>query len=159
MSEDSTSSGMVDEARRRRRRPSGEPPPLVRGIGWQRWAWGLLATVLFGVVLAVAEATDALTGIDRAVLDTAADLRSPALVDLAKAVDVLTAVPLIVAMRWAIVLALGILGRFRHVVVFLATFVISDWVAARALHAALNPPEVDVLAEAGTYAFPSLSMA
>lgn len=152
-------SGVADEAGHRRRRPSGEPPPLVRGIGWQRWAWGLLATVLLGAVLAVAEAAETLTGVDQAIVDAATDLRSPALVDLSKAVHVLTEVPLLVAVRWAIVVALAILGRFRHLVVFLATFVITDWVVARALHVALTPPEGAALAEAGSYAFPSLSIA
>jgi tRNA A-37 threonylcarbamoyl transferase component Bud32 len=158
-SEGGRRSGVADEAGHRRRRPSGEPPPLVRGIDWQRWAWGLLATVLFGAVLAVAEATDAVTGVDQALVNAAADLRSPTLVDVAKAVDVMTAVPLIVAVRCAVVLALGLLGRFRHLVVFLATFVISDWVVARALHVTLEPPDVEVLNEAGTYAFPSVSIA
>jgi tRNA A-37 threonylcarbamoyl transferase component Bud32 len=158
MSEDGMLSGVAEETGRRRR-PSGEPPPLVRGIGWQRWAWGLLATVLFGVVLAVAEATDALTGIDRAVVEAAADLRTPTLVDVAKVVDVLIAVPLILVLRWGTVLALAVLGRFRHLVVFLTTFVVADWVVARALHVALEPPDVTVLADAGTYAFPSRSIA
>ena len=100
-----------------------------------------------------------LTGLDRAVGDAAVDLRTPALVDVAKAVDLLTAVPLIMVLRWGTVLALAVLGRFRHLVVFLATFVVTDWVVARALHVALEPPDVTVLAEAGTYAFPSLSIA
>ena len=146
MSEDGTLSGVTQKAGRRRR-PSGEPPPLVRGVGWQRWAWGLLGVVLLGVVLAIGEATDALTGLDRAVADAAADLRTPTLVDAAKAVDLLTAVPLIMALRWGTVLALAVLGRFRHLVVFLATFVVTDWVVARALHVALEPPDVTVLAK------------
>jgi tRNA A-37 threonylcarbamoyl transferase component Bud32 len=158
MSEEGTLSRVAEETGRRRR-PSGEPPPLVRGIGWQRWAWGLLGVVLLGVILAIGEATDAVTGLDRAVTEATADLRTPALVDVAKAVDLLTAVPLIMVLRWGTVLALAILGRLRHVVVFLATFVVTDWVVARALHVALEPPDVAVLAEAGTYAFPSLSLA
>ena len=158
MSEDSPLSGVAEEVGRRRR-PSGEPPPLVRGIGWQRWAWGLLGVVLLGVVLAIGEATDAVTGLDRAVADAAADLRTPTLVDVAKAVDILTAVPLIMVLRWGTVVALAVLGRFRHLVVFLATFVVTDWVVARALHVALEPPDVTVLADAGTYAFPSRSIA
>jgi tRNA A-37 threonylcarbamoyl transferase component Bud32 len=159
MSEDGSLSGVAEGARRRRRRPSGEPPPLVRGIGWQRWAWGLLATMLIGAVLAVAEAAEALTGVDRTIVDAMADLRSPALVDVSKAVDVLTAVPLIVAARWAVVLALAVLGRFRHLVVFLATFVVTDWMVVRAFHVALKPPDVSVVVDAGTYAFPSRSIA
>ena len=158
MSEDGTLSGVAQKAGRRRR-PSGEPPPLVRGIGWQRWAWGLLGAVLLGVVLAMGEAADVVAGLDRAVADAAADLRTPTLIDVAKAVDILTAVPLIMVLRWGTVVALAVLGRFRHVVVFLATFVVTDWVVARALHVALEPPDVTVLAEAGTYAFPSLSIA
>ena len=158
MSEDGTLSGVAGAAGRRRR-PSGEPPPLARGIGWQRWAWGLLATVVLGVVLVAAKATDAVTGLDRAVANAAADLRTPTLIDVAKAVDLLTAVPLILALRSGTVLALAVLGRFRHLVVFLTTFVVTDWVVARALHVALKPPDVTVLAEAGTYAFPSRSIA
>jgi tRNA A-37 threonylcarbamoyl transferase component Bud32 len=159
MSEDTTLSGVAQKAGRRRRRPSGEPPPLVRGIGWQRWAWGLLGVVLLGVILAIGEATDAVTGVDRAVTDVATDLRTPTLVDVAKAVDLLIAVPLIMVLRWGTVLALAVLGRFRHLVVFLTTFVVTDWVVARALHVELAPPDVPVLADAGTYAFPSLSLA
>ena len=158
MSEDGSLSGVAQKTGRRRR-PSGEPPPLVRGAGWQRWAWGLLGVALLGVLLAIGEATGALTGIDRAVGDAAVDLRTPALVDVAKAVDLLTAVPLIMVLRWGTVVALAGLGRFRHLVVFLATFVVTDWVVARALHVALEPPDATVLAEAGTYAFPSLSIA
>lgn len=157
MSEDTTLSGVAQKARRRR--PSGEPPPLVRGIGWQRWAWGLLGVVLLGVLLAIGEATDALTGVDQAVTDAAADLRTPTLVDVAKAVELLIAVPLIMVLRWGTVLALAVLGRLRHLVVFLTTFVVTDWVVARALHVELAPPDVPVLADAGTYAFPSLSLA
>ena len=158
MSEEGTLSRVAEEAGRRRR-PSGEPPPLPRGIGWQRWALGLLGVVLLGVILAIGEATDAVTGVDRAVTDAAADLRTPTLVDVAKAMDLLIAVPLIMVLRWGTVLALAVLGRFRHLVVFLATFVVTDWVVARALHVTLEPPDVTVLAEAGTYAFPSLSLA
>ena len=115
----------------------------MRGIGWQRWAWGLLGVVLLGVLLAIGEATGALTGLDRAVVDAAVDLRTPALVDVAKAVDLLTAVPLIMVLRWGTVVALAALGRFRHLVVFLATFVVTDWVVARALHVALDAPRCD----------------
>ena len=158
MSEDGTLFGAAQKSGRRRR-PSGEPPPLVPKAGWQRWAWGLLGVALLGVLLAIGEATGALTGIDRAVSDAAVDLRTPALVDVAKAVDLLTAVPLIMVLRWGTVAALAVLGRFRHLVVFLATFVVTDWVVARALHVALEPPDATVLAEAGTYAFPSLSIA
>ena len=158
MSEEGTLSRVAEEAGRRRR-PSGEPPPLPRGIGWQRWAWWLLGVVLLGVILAIGEATDAVTGLDESVTETAANLRTPALVDVAKAVHLLTAVPWIMVLRWGTVLALPVLGRFRHLVVFLATFVVTDWVVARALHVALEPPDVTVLAEAGTYAFPSLSLA
>ena len=120
---------------------------------------GLLGVVLLGVILAIGEATDAVTGVDRAVTDAAADLRTPTLVDVAKAMDLLIAVPSIMVLRWGTVLALAVLGRFRHLVVFLATFVVTDWVVARALHVTLEPPDVTVLAEAGTYAFPSLSLA
>ena len=66
MSEDGTLFGAAQKSGRRRR-PSGEPPPLVPRLGWQRWAWGLLGVALLGVLLAIGEATGALTGIDRAV--------------------------------------------------------------------------------------------
>ncbi len=153
MSEDGPRSGAAQKTGRRRR-PSGEPPPLVRGAGWQRWAWGLLGVVLLGVLLAIGEATGALTGLDRAVGDAAVDLRTPALVDVAKAVDLLTAVPLIMVLRSGTVLALAVLGRFRHLVVFLATFVVTDWVVARALHVALEPPDVTGARRGGNLRIP-----
>ena len=62
-------------------------------------------------------------------------------------------------LRWAVVIALAVVRRFRHLVVFLATFVISDWLVARALYAPLPRPPVPVLGGDETWAFPSGAIA
>jgi hypothetical protein len=61
-------------------------------------------------------------------------------------------------LRWAIVVVLVVYRRFRHLVVFLATLVVTDWVVVRLLFVELPRPTVPVLVDADSYAFPSRSM-
>ncbi|MGE5228040.1 MAG: hypothetical protein ACM3OO_14295 [Planctomycetaceae bacterium] len=146
--------------RKVRRRPSGEPPPLSPSPGLTSWLWAALAVAVLGIALKAAEtSTGAITDLDQRVLERFADLRSASLTRVADAVNVLTSVTLISVARWAVVIALVVARRFRHMFVFLATFVVSDWVVARLLVVSLPPPSVPALAQAGTYAFPSRSIA
>jgi tRNA A-37 threonylcarbamoyl transferase component Bud32 len=143
-----------------RRRPSGEPPPLPRGAEAVGWAWAGAVVLAIGILGSVAfAATGDVTAFDRATLDTFADLRTPGLTDAAKAVHVSTAVALITALRVGAVVVLALVGRFRHLVVFLATMVITDWLVASLLSVPLPAPDVPVLADPGTFAFPSRSIA
>ena len=147
-------------AGRRRRRPSGEPPPLPRGAGATGWAWAGAIVLVVGILASlVFAASDGVTGFDRAMLDAFAALRTPSRTDAAKTLHVSTAVTLIMVMRWGTVLALAVVGRFRHLVVFLVAIVVTDWVVVNLLSVPLPTPDVPVLADPGTFAFPSRSIA
>jgi hypothetical protein len=142
------------------RRPSGTPPPLPKEAGWARWTW------IFGVVVALGFALDlglrSTTGIqsfDQAILRWFADRRTSGFTSVAEAVYLPTGFALVLVVRWAVVFVLAIAGRFRHLVVFLATFVISDWLVARALFAPLPRPMVPVVTGPDAYSFPSRPIA
>jgi hypothetical protein len=142
-----------------RRRPSGEPPPLPREDRWTRWIWVLAAVLLLGVALNVLiRTTDVVQTADRAVLSFIAEGRTTALTDAAELVALLTTFAAVMALRWGIALVLVAYRRFRHLVVFLATLVVTDWVVARLLFVELPRPTVPVLVDADVYAFPSRSI-
>ena len=142
------------------RRPSGTPPPLPKEAGWLRWV------VLFGVVFVVGIAltisirsTEGIQSIDQAVLRWFADRRNDGFTSLAKALYLPTSLAVVLTVRWVVVIALALVGRLRHLVVFLATFVISDWLVARVLFTPLPRPGVPVLQGPETYGFPSRPIA
>jgi hypothetical protein len=142
--------------RQGRRRPSGEPPPLPREDRWTRWIWVLAAVLLVGAALNVLiHMTDVVQRMDQAVLDWFARIRTPALTDAGKLVALLTTLTAVMALRIATVLVLVLYRRFRHLVVFLATLVVTDWVVVRLLFVELPRPTVPVLVDVDGYAFPS----
>jgi hypothetical protein len=143
-----------------RRRPSGEPPPFPREDRWTRWIWVLAAVVLLGAILNVLiRTTDVVQRMDQAVLDWFAGARTPALTDAARLVALLTTFTAAMALRLGTVLVLVVYRRFRHLVVFLATLVVTDWVVVRLLFVELPRPDVSVLVDTDAYAFPSKSIA
>ena len=142
-----------------RRRPSGEPPPFPREDHWTRWIWVLAAVLLLGVALnGLIQATDLIQTADQKVLTLGARSRTPALTRVAKLGDLLTAFVVVMALRLAIVVVLVVYRRFRHLVVFLATLVVTDWVVVRLLLVELPRPTVPVLVHADIYTFPSRPM-
>ena len=153
---------ITEEPRRRRqgrRRPSGEPPPLPREDRWTRWIWVLAAVLLLGAALnAVIQTTDVVQRMDQTVLDWFTRFRTSALTDAAKVVALLTTFTAVMVLRVATVVVLVVYGRFRHLVVFLVTLVVTDWVVVRLLFVELPAPSVPVLADSGAYAFPSKSI-
>jgi hypothetical protein len=145
-----------DGPARRRRRPSGEPPPLPREDRWTRWVWVLAGALLLGAGLHLAlRAGNAVQAADQAVLEFMARARTPALTGVARLADYLPAFAAVMALRLATVLVLVVYRRFRHLTVFLATLVITDWVVVRLLFVELPRPGVPVLVEQVSYAFPS----
>jgi len=139
-----------------RRRPSGEPPPLPREDRWTRWIWVLAAVLLLGAGLSVLiTTTDVIQTADQAVLSWFAEARSPALTDAAKLVVLLTTFAAVMTLRLATVVVLVAYRRFRHLVVFLAMLVATDWLVVRLLAVELPRPTVPVLVDADAYAFPS----
>ena len=145
--------------RQGRRRPSGEPPPLPREDRWTRWIWVLAAVLLLGAALnALIQTTDVVQRMDQTVLDWFTRFRTSALTDAAKVVALLTTFTAVMVLRVATVVVLVVYGRFRHLVVFLVTLVVTDWVVVRLLFVELPAPSVPVLADGGAYAFPSKSI-
>jgi hypothetical protein len=139
-----------------RRRPSGEPPPLPREDRWTRWIWVLAAVLLLGAVVSVLIATtDVVETADQAVLSWFAEARGPGLTDAARLVAALTTFAAVMTLRIATVVVLVVYRRFRHLVVFLATLVATDWLVVRLLAVELPRPSVPVLVDADEYAFPS----
>jgi tRNA A-37 threonylcarbamoyl transferase component Bud32 len=115
--------------------------------------------LLVGIGLSgLIQATDLVQTADQKVLAFVARARTPALTDATKLVDLLTAFAAVITLRLGIVVVLAVYRRFRHLVVFLATLVVTDWVVVRVLFAELPRPTVPVLVDTDSYAFPSRSM-
>jgi tRNA A-37 threonylcarbamoyl transferase component Bud32 len=112
----------------RRRRPTGAPPPLPRsiqptGVWWAAAAVVLaaLARVAFGP--ARRSLGVAVTVWDDTVVRWLAGLRLPGLTGLMEAIVASTgSVGMVGALRWATVVALLALRRFRHLLVFVGSF-------------------------------------
>ena len=114
---------------RRLRRPSGEPPPLPHPPGWTRWLWLCAAVLVIGFVLGAVASSGGPLSIDDEILEWAASLRSSALNDIAKGINVLTTSGAILGIRLAVVLVLAIFKRWRHLVVSLGAFALMDIVS------------------------------
>src|SRR4029453_2273014 len=108
-----------------RRRPTGEPPPLPRsiqptGVWWAApavglapFAWGAFHPGLGGAV----------TVWDDTVVRWLAGLRVPGLTGLMEAIVAsIGSAGIIGALRWGTLVALLVLRRFRHLVVFIGSF-------------------------------------
>jgi hypothetical protein len=145
-----------DRSRRMRRRPSGEPPPLPREDRWTRWVWVLAAVLLLGAGLKLLlHTTQVVQAADQAVLAWFAEARTPLLTGIAEVLVLLTTFAAVMTLRLATVVVLVVYRRFRHLVVFLATLVVTDWVVARLLFVELPAPEVPALVDGRGYAFPA----
>jgi hypothetical protein len=120
----------------------------------------LAAVLLLGAALNVLiHTTDVLQRMDQTVLDWFAQIRTPALTDAAKLVVLLTTFAAVMVLRIGTVLVLVLYRRFRHLVVFLVTLVVTDWVVVRLLFVELPSPTVPVLVDVDGYAFPSKAIA
>ena len=139
-----------------RRRPSGEPPPLPRGLGWRGWGWTSLGLLVVGIVLNLAIDP---SSAESALLSWFQDLRSPGLVDAAKVLDGLTEPLPIWLIRLAVVVVAAFYKRWRHIVTLLALFVVVDFVVAVLSVDRPPPMGVSVLSGNASTAFPSRPIA
>ena len=143
----------------RQRRPSGEPPPLPRASNSVRWWWALVGVVLLGVAIELwVSGNDDLHAFGDSVLRAFEDIRTPVLTDLAKAIAILTTFGAVQLLRVVLAGVLIVTKRFRHLVVALATFVISDWVVLTFLDVQRPPGDVAPLIDATDFRFPSWPM-
>src|SRR5512132_4503567 len=112
----------------RRRRPTGQAPPLPRSIQPTGVWWAAAAVVLAALArIAFGPARRSLgvavTVWDDAVVRWLAGLHLPGLTGLMEAVVASTgSAGMIGALRWGTVIALLALRRFRHLVVFVGSF-------------------------------------
>src|SRR5215218_5125722 len=113
---------------RRRRRPTGQPPPLPRSIQPTGVWWAAAAVVLIALARitfgpARGSLGVAVTVWDDAVVRWLAGLRLPGLTGLMEAIVASTgSVGTVEVLRWATVIALLALRRFRHLIVFMGSF-------------------------------------
>ena len=120
----------VHDVRRsgRRRRPTGQPPPLPRsiqptGVWWAAAALVLIALARVAFGPARRSLGVAVTVWDDAVVRWLAGLRVPGLTGLMEAIVASTGSAGVVgAVRWGTLIALLALRRFRHLVVFVGSF-------------------------------------
>jgi tRNA A-37 threonylcarbamoyl transferase component Bud32 len=150
---------------RRRRRPTGQPPPLPRtiqptGVWWAAAAVVLvtLARVAFGP--ARRSVGVAVTVWDDAVVRWLAGLRLPGLTGLMEAIVASTgSVGVVGALRWGTVIALLALRRFRHLMVFVGSFLAVLLVVRLATVDRPRPFGVDLRGSWAGWAMPSRPVA
>jgi len=82
------------------------------------------------------------------------------LIDVSEWVDVLGGVVVVSALRWGAIVVLALYRRWRHLLVFLATFVVSDWVVLRLLGVQREAPAgLEPLTDTAAFWFPSRPVA
>ncbi len=146
--------------RRGRRRPSGEPPPLPRGRGWVRSAILAVLAVSVGVVVGLALRAGVgepfgVSLLQRIQASTPAWLRNRC-----QHLDVLGSVEVVAVLRGSTLLIATWYRRWRHAVVVLITFALTDWTVVRVL--AVDRPDpvgVTALSDRAIYWFPSRPVA
>jgi len=150
---------------RRRRRPTGAPPPLPRSIQ-TTGVWWLAAAVVLVALARIAFGPArrtvgvAVTVWDDAVVRWLTGLRLPGLTGLMEAIVASTgSVGMIGALRWATVIALLALRRFRHLVVFVGSFLAILLVVRLATVDRPRPFGVELRGSWGGWAMPSRPVA
>ncbi len=112
-----------------------------------------------GLVLEGAAAVATTSDLGSSVLRWFEDLRTSGLTDVAKALAWLSSASVVLTLRILTVIACAVFKRWRHLVVFLAMFVLADWAAARLLYVHRPPPTgVTTIGEASDFVFPSLAI-
>jgi tRNA A-37 threonylcarbamoyl transferase component Bud32/membrane-associated phospholipid phosphatase len=122
--------GLPARQSERRRRPTGQPPPLPRsihrtGVWWAAAGVGLVAFAKIAFGPAKRGLGMAITVRDDAVVRWLAGLHLPGLTGLMEAIVASTgSAGMIGALRWGTLVALLVLRRIRHLVVFMASFLV-----------------------------------
>jgi len=118
------------------------------------------AVLLLGVVVATLfRRPDPFRDVGDTILRWFADHEDTTTVNIAKGLNALTAVAVVMTARVAIVGILALYKRWRHVVVALTTFVVSDFLVSVLLSVKRPPPSVPPLVSVSGYHFPSRAVA
>src|SRR5829696_2264242 len=149
----------------RRRRPTGQPPPLPRSIQPTGVWWAAAAVVLIALARITFGPARGSLGVAvtvwyDAVVRWLAGLRLPGLTGLMEAIVASTgSVGTVEVLRWATVIALLALRRFRHLIVFMGSFLAVLLVVRLATVDRPRPFGVDNLGSWAGWAMPSRPVA
>src|SRR6516165_4596033 len=149
----------------RRRRPSGQPPPLPHHLRSSGAGWLIAAIVLTaGSVVIFARGLRGpavgITVADDAVTRWLATVRVPGLTSAAWDLADAGAIPAMVTIGYGLVAALLVLRRFRHLLVFVASFEVAN-VLSGAMQLVVHRPRpfgVPVRFGWGGFALPSVQI-
>ncbi len=130
-----------------RRRPSGEPPPLPRELGSSKF-WLFMAVYIVATVIGVLlfEPSERLfERVDTAVLRWFASWRTNLLTHVMETIVLLTSRWVIRILRWATILTLVAVRRWRHLVVFVGALIIEGGLTYLLTLAIHRPRPLDVI--------------
>ena len=128
--------------RDRRRRPSGEPPPLPRNLersGKAYLAMGAVVVTLWAAAFYISPFSDVVTRIDLRVAEAVERLRFEPLTTVMRWVHHLGWEWTLRPLRWALIIALLVLRRFRHLLVLLATTLVVSMLTLNLADAIARP--------------------
>jgi membrane-associated phospholipid phosphatase len=118
------------------------------------------AVFVFGVIVATLfRRSDPFRDAGDTILRWFADHEGTTTVNLAKGLNALTSVAVVMSARVAIVAVLALYERWRHLVVALATYVVSDFLVSVLLSVERPSPTVPALVNVSGYHFPSRAVA
>jgi tRNA A-37 threonylcarbamoyl transferase component Bud32 len=147
-----------------RRRPSGAAPPLPRQLNVSGWGWLLLAfaVVVFWIVVLLSERVAFyLLVADHVLLYRLAELRTPWLTTVIRALGSLATSEALLVVWWAIVAVLVVWRRWRHLFVTLGALIVVQnfTLGASELLQRPRPVGVEILGDWTGFAMPSRPVA
>jgi tRNA A-37 threonylcarbamoyl transferase component Bud32 len=160
----SASAGAVRRARRRR--PSGEPPPLphqlqTSGVGWLVAAVVLVAAPIVVFAGGLRGPAVAVTVAEDAVVGWLGALQVPGLVGALQVMAAIVSWWTIEVLGMALVVALLVFRRFRHLIVFIVAALVVDSLVENLVGPAVQRPRpfgVVIRSGWGGWAMPSLEL-
>jgi tRNA A-37 threonylcarbamoyl transferase component Bud32/membrane-associated phospholipid phosphatase len=149
-----------------RRRPTGAAPPLPYRLQTSGIGWLVAAVVLVGLTLAIFARglrgpAVAVTVIDDAVVGWLAGLVGPGLVGTLRGLARISSWWVLYTLSWGLVLALLVLRRWRHLIVWLVGWQLGATLTTRLATIARRPRPfgVDLQSSWGGWALPSVQVA
>ena len=151
--------------RARRRRPTGEPPPLPHHVQTSGVGWLIAALVLVALTIVVFAGGLRGVAVDVTVADDAAvrwlgGLHAPGLVGIWRGLAALSSWWALLGLVWGLVLALVVLRRFRHLIVWVIVASLVQVIGAvlAAIAHRPRPFGVEIPTDWGGWAMPSLQV-
>ena len=151
--------------RARRRRPTGEPPPLPHHVQTSGVGWLIAALVLVALTIVVFARGLRGVAVDVTVADDAAvswlgGLHAPGLVGTWRGLAALSSWWALLGLVWGLVLALVVLRRFRHLIVWVIVASLVQVIGAvlAAIAHRPRPFGVEIRTDWGGWALPSLQV-